>query len=203
MTIPTIAGVQARIHRLEDRPPFMLAADLAAFYEVTPRRVHEQVGRNPDRFPDDFCFRLTEAETAHLKSQNETSNGGGALSAKVNRAAPLAFTRRGAYALSGVLKSGVADAVSVALIRAFDMLSEGETDFARRALAKHREWILARRPRLVRVRAFAQLGWSFDDIRRAARCTRRETAEALAELTAMEVLDALPEGARTELARHG
>ena len=40
----------------------MVDADLAALYGVPTKRLNEQVRRNINRFPDDFMFRLTEAE---------------------------------------------------------------------------------------------------------------------------------------------
>jgi len=36
--------------------------DLAEIYGVETRRLNEQVKRNPERFPEDFMFRLTKEE---------------------------------------------------------------------------------------------------------------------------------------------
>jgi hypothetical protein len=68
----------------------MLDSDLANLYEVTSKRLNEQVKRNRKRFPEDFMFQLTKEEheilrsqiatlkeNAGLKSQNATSNRGG------------------------------------------------------------------------------------------------------------------------------
>jgi len=41
-------------------------ADLAAFYGVSAKRLHEQVRRNADRFPADFMFRLNREEKDEL-----------------------------------------------------------------------------------------------------------------------------------------
>jgi hypothetical protein len=41
-------------------------ADLAALYGVSTKRLNEQVKRNRTRFPEDFVFRLTAAETAEV-----------------------------------------------------------------------------------------------------------------------------------------
>jgi hypothetical protein len=112
--LPTLDTISARIIDLPGRPPLMLAADLAEFYGVAPMRIGEAIKRNPDRFPPDFVVSLTEAEEAVLRSQN-------AIATKA-RYAPLAFTERGAYALSGVLKSPRAAEVSVTIIRAFTAL---------------------------------------------------------------------------------
>jgi hypothetical protein len=48
----------------------MLDKDLAAFYEVKPIRLREQVKRNMKRFPPDFMFQLTEEEVEFMVSQN-------------------------------------------------------------------------------------------------------------------------------------
>ncbi len=40
----------------------ILDPDLARLYEVTTKRLNEQVKRNRNRFPDDFMFQLTEQE---------------------------------------------------------------------------------------------------------------------------------------------
>ena len=44
----------------------ILDADLARIYGGTTKRLNEQVKRNPDRFPSDFVFRLTQAEWERL-----------------------------------------------------------------------------------------------------------------------------------------
>ncbi len=44
----------------------LLDSDLANLYGVPTKRLNEQVRRNRDRFPDDFLFQLTEAETEKL-----------------------------------------------------------------------------------------------------------------------------------------
>jgi flagellar biogenesis protein FliO len=38
----------------------MLDAELARIYGVPTKRLNEQVRRNPDRFPPDFAFVLTD-----------------------------------------------------------------------------------------------------------------------------------------------
>jgi hypothetical protein len=38
----------------------MLDFNLAELYDVKVKRLNEQVKRNKERFPEKFCFRLTE-----------------------------------------------------------------------------------------------------------------------------------------------
>lgn len=54
----------------------MLDQDLAALYEVSTKRLNEQVRRNIERFPNDFMFPLTLEETERLRSQFATSKIG-------------------------------------------------------------------------------------------------------------------------------
>ena len=46
--------------------------DLATLYGVETKRINEQVKRNIERFPEDFCIQLTLEETKLLRSQNAT-----------------------------------------------------------------------------------------------------------------------------------
>lgn len=48
----------------------MLDRDLAVLYGVRAIRLREQVKRNPDRFPENFMFQLTENEVENMVSQN-------------------------------------------------------------------------------------------------------------------------------------
>jgi hypothetical protein len=92
----------------------MLDADLAKLYEVTTRRLNEQVRRNKERFPDDFAFELTPQEFTNLMSQTATSKSHGG-----RRKLPLAFTEQGVAMLSSVLRSAAAVRVNVEIMRAF------------------------------------------------------------------------------------
>ena len=99
----------------------MLDEDLAEFYQVETRRLNEQVKRNSERFLEDFMFQLTKEEYENLMSQFATSSleqyGG-------RRKLPYAFTENGVYMLSAVLKSTVAVAVSIEIMRTFTKLRE-------------------------------------------------------------------------------
>ena len=52
----------------------MLDSDLASLYQVTTKRLNEQVSRNKNRFPAEFMFRLTKEEYENLRSQIATSS---------------------------------------------------------------------------------------------------------------------------------
>ena len=56
----------------------MLGSDLARLYRCKngTKVINQAVSRHKDRFPEDFCFRLTEEEIVVLRSQLGTSNDG-------------------------------------------------------------------------------------------------------------------------------
>ncbi len=50
----------------------MLDSDLAKLYQVETKRINEAVSRNNEKFPERFCFRITEKEYDSLKSKIST-----------------------------------------------------------------------------------------------------------------------------------
>jgi len=98
----------------------ILDSDLAELYGVTTKRLNEQVKRNKDRFPADFMFQMSSAETEYLRSQTATSKNarGG------RRYRPYAFTEHGAIMAASVLNTPRAVEVSVYVVRAFVKLRE-------------------------------------------------------------------------------
>jgi hypothetical protein len=106
-----------RIYIIRDQK-VMLDTDLAELYGVEVKRINEQVKRNIDRFPDDFCFKLDSNELAEIKSQNATCSP---LTYRKGMT-PTVFTEQGAYALSFVLKSEKAIQMGVFIARAFTHL---------------------------------------------------------------------------------
>jgi hypothetical protein len=107
----------------------MLDADLADVYGVTTKALNQAVKRHPDRFPEDFRFRLTAEETGSLRSQIVTSKEGRGG----RRYLPWAFTEHGALMAAAVLNSPRAVEMSVFVVRAFVRLREfarGHTEIA-------------------------------------------------------------------------
>ena len=91
----------------------MLDKDLAALYGVDTRSLGQAVKRNARRFPDDFCFSLSDQEFGILRSQIVISNRGG------RRTPPLVFTEQGVAMLPGVLHSDRAIQANVEIMRTF------------------------------------------------------------------------------------
>lgn len=94
----------------------MIDRDIAELYGVETKRLNEQVKRNADRFPKEFCFQLSDEETQNLRSQIVTSSWGGL------RYAPFAFTEQGVAMLSAVLRSEKAIKVSIEIMNAFVLM---------------------------------------------------------------------------------
>ncbi|MEW5758198.1 MAG: ORF6N domain-containing protein [Candidatus Omnitrophota bacterium] len=92
----------------------MLDKDLAVLYDVKPIALRQQVKRNRERFPEDFMFRITNAEVKIMVSQNVIPSLqvlGGYL--------PYAFTEQGVAMLSSVLRSRRAVMANIQIMRAF------------------------------------------------------------------------------------
>jgi hypothetical protein len=97
----------------------MLDYDLAVLYGVETRALKQAVRRNPDRFPNDFMFELSEQEIDTVVSQfviPDRRRFGGAK--------PMAFTEQGIAMLSSVLNSERAIKVNIAIMRAFVKLRQ-------------------------------------------------------------------------------
>jgi len=94
----------------------MLDSDLANLFNYETKQMNRQVQRNISRFPENYCFQLTEAEFKNLKCQNGTSSfqkhGG-------RRYIPYVFTEYGITMLAGILKSDIAIAMSIKIVNAF------------------------------------------------------------------------------------
>lgn len=97
----------------------MIDSDLALLYNVETKRLNESVKRNAKRFPNNFCFQLTEDEYADLRSQIATSNTENTSSKGGRRYLPYVFTEQGIAMLSAVLRSDEAIQVSVNIMNAF------------------------------------------------------------------------------------
>jgi hypothetical protein len=99
----------------------LLDADLAALYEVTTKRLNEQVRRNAAKFPADFMFQLTAEEWDALRSQFATLKPGRGQHRKY---LPYVFTEHGALMAANVLNSARATDVAIFVVRAFVQLRD-------------------------------------------------------------------------------
>ena len=97
----------------------MLDSDVAILYKTETKRINQTVKRNIERFPEKFCFKLTEQEFSNLKSQFVTSSLKSENLYGGRRKLPLVFTEQGIAMLSGLLKSDIAIQVSISIMDAF------------------------------------------------------------------------------------
>ena len=108
--------IQSMIYTFRGRQ-VMLDSDLARLYQVTTSNLNKAMKRNIARFPEHFCFQLTENEYENLRFQNGisslTNNYGG------RRYMPYVFTEQGIAMLSAVLKSEIAVEVSIKIMNSF------------------------------------------------------------------------------------
>ena len=92
----------------------MLDRDLATLYGVETKRINEQVKRNKELFPEDFCFQIDKSEFKELVANCDRFN-----KLKHSSSRSFAFTEQGIAMLSSVLKSETAIRVNIAIMRAF------------------------------------------------------------------------------------
>lgn len=99
----------------------MIDSDLADLYGVEIKALNRAVKRNLERFPEDFCFQLSEKEYDSLRCQFGTLKMGRGEHRKY---LPFVFTEQGVAMLSSVLKSKRAVLVNVQIMRTFVRIRE-------------------------------------------------------------------------------
>ena len=141
-TIQPVEQIESLILTIRSKQ-VILDRDLARLYGVETGRLNEQVKRNIERFPEDFMFQLTKEEFEDWKSQFAISNGDSsrsqfatlddeekwksqfAISNSIKMGArklPYAFTENGIAMLSSVLRSPMAIATNIHIMRAFNAM---------------------------------------------------------------------------------
>ena len=94
----------------------MLDSDLAKLYECAngTKSINLAVKRHINRFPERFMFQLTKEELNNLRFQIET-----AIENNMSRSLPFVFTEQGVAMLATVLRTSVAEKVSIKIMDAF------------------------------------------------------------------------------------
>ena len=111
----SISHIENKIYTLRGLQ-VMLDSDLAELYQVEPRVLNQAVKRNSERFPENFCFQLTDAEWQSLRSQIVTLESG---KGKHRKFLPYIFTEQGVSMISAVLRSDIAVKVSIQIMQTF------------------------------------------------------------------------------------
>ena len=117
LELTTAEDIQNLIYTVRGKQ-VMLDSDVANLYHYETKKINQAVKRNIERFPEGFCFQLTESELENLRSQFVTSslgteNYGG------RRYLPYVFTEQGIAMLAPLLKNKIAVQVSINIMNAF------------------------------------------------------------------------------------
>jgi hypothetical protein len=74
----------------------LIDSDVAELYKVETKRVNEAVKNNPDKFPQDYMFEISEEEFLDLRSKFSTAKF------SKTRALPKTFTEKGLYMIATI-----------------------------------------------------------------------------------------------------
>ena len=117
LELATIEEIQGMIYTIRGKQ-VMLDSDVANLYHYETKKINQAVKRNIERFPEGFCFQLTESELENLRSQFVTSSlGTGNYGGR--RYLPYVFTEQGIAMLAPLLKNKIAVQVSINIMNAF------------------------------------------------------------------------------------
>ena len=111
--VTTNINIENMIYEIRGKQ-VMLDSDLSKLYHCKngTKSINLAVKRHINRFPERFMFQLTEEEYHNLRFQFETTNN-------MARTMPYAFTEQGVAMLATVLRTEVAEEVSIRIMDAF------------------------------------------------------------------------------------
>lgn len=122
----------------------MLDSDLARLYECKngTKEVNQAVKNNIDKFPERYCFQLTNEEYKNLRSKILTSSLDNSYGGR--RYLPKVFTEQGVYMLATILKGKKASHMTLQIMDAFVLMKKyiSEELIKSKMLVNHEERIL-------------------------------------------------------------
>ena len=95
----------------------MLDSDVARLFDYATKDLNRNVKNNIERFPEYYCFQLTEEEYKSLRCKIFTLNENGR--GQHRKYLPYVFTEYGITMLAGLLKSDIAVNVSIKIVNTF------------------------------------------------------------------------------------
>lgn len=95
----------------------MLDSDVAELFRYETKDLNRNVRNNLARFPEYYCFQLTEDEYKSLRCKNFTLNKNGR--GQHRKYLPYVFTEYGITMLAGLLKSQIAVNASIQIVNTF------------------------------------------------------------------------------------
>lgn len=156
MTLPSIAGVQSRIHTIAERPPFMIIREMAEVLALEPVSLRKAFHRNRELFPEGYFFILKPEEYRERLGQNVSTSPGSRTDLE-----QFALTEKGALFLLRFVTGEQAVRAMIALIDAFADRRDGTMDRLRVAAFKDEVAYIGRSKMRLAIKLAAQEGWSF------------------------------------------
>ena len=95
----------------------MLDNDVARLFGYQTKDLNRNVKNNIERFPEYYCFQITEEEYKSLRCKNSTLNKNGR--GQHRKYMPYVFTEHGITMLAGLLKSNIAVNISIKIVNTF------------------------------------------------------------------------------------
>ena len=95
----------------------MIDSDVARLFGYQTKDLNRNVRNNIERFPEYYCFQLTEEEYKSLRCKNFTLNKNGR--GQHRKYMPYVFTEYGITMLAGLLKSNIAINISIKIVNTF------------------------------------------------------------------------------------
>lgn len=121
MKTKLLPQVEEKIITLRDQQ-VILDCDVAELYGVETRIINQAVKNNPEKFPQGYIFELDNHEVDSLRSKILTLKNGGR--GQHSKYPPKAFTEKGLYMLTTILKSPRAVQTTIAIVEAYAKLKE-------------------------------------------------------------------------------
>ena len=87
----------------------MLDLDVAKLFDTETKKIRQTVKRNIKRFPEDFCFQITESELENIGLQKNEKY-------RNNRILPYVFTDKGIVMLTLLLKNKIPVQLSINIL---------------------------------------------------------------------------------------
>ena len=116
LNLATTEEIQNLIYTIREKQ-VMLDSDVARLFKYTTKDLNRNVKNNINRFPEDYCFQITEEEYKSLRCKNFTLNQNGR--GQHRKYLPYVFTEYGITMLAGLLKSEVAVNASIKIVNSF------------------------------------------------------------------------------------
>jgi phage regulator Rha-like protein len=98
--------------------PVLLDSDVAYLYGVETRDINKSVKNNPDKFPINYMFEISNQEFKDLRWKISTTN------LTKTRVLPKAFSEKGLYMLATILKGEKARDTTFKIIETFARIRE-------------------------------------------------------------------------------